>query len=167
METLLWDETFTVPIRYVFFQISSVKNFWVAAWVRNKRSYSLDMSVKSEKHIFNTWSCVKSVTPSEKHILNTWSCVKNIYSILEAAWNLLLPQKNIYSIREAVWNLLLSQKNIYSICEAAWNLLLSQKNIYSIREAAWNLLLYQHILRYELAGATLGRTKIASIWFSW
>ena len=61
--------------------------------------------------------------------------------------------KNIYSIREAAWNLLLPQKNIYSMREASWK-------TYSIREAAWNLLLYQHILRYELIGATLGRKKL-------
>ena len=96
-----WDFYSAHKIR-VFFQISSIKNFWVAAWVRNKRSYSLEMSVKSEKHIFNTWSCVKFVTPSEKHILNTWSCVKSVT----------LSEKHIFNMWSCVKPVTFSEKHI-------------------------------------------------------
>ena len=138
METLLWDETFTVPIRYVFFQISSVKNFWVAAWVRNKRSYSLDMSVKSEKHIFNTWSCVKSVTPSEKHIFNTWSCAKlvtpsekHILNMWSCVKSVTLSEKHIFNTWSCVKPVTPSEKHILNTWSCVKSVTLSEKHIFN------------------------------------
>ena len=81
METLLWDNFYSTR-KILFFQISSVKNFWVAARVKKKTS---------------DWRCKSSV-----------------------------------------------------------------KNLYSIRENAWNLSLSEHISRYELAGAALGRKLISA-----
>ena len=42
-----------------------------------------------------------------------------------------------------------------------WRCKSSVENVYSICETAWNLLISEHILRYELARATLGRKKIS------